>query len=66
MTSGSLGNGLGAGVGMAIAARIDNKSYKTYVLAGDGEMQKGIIWESIMYAGHLNLNNLVLIIDRNR
>ena len=66
MTSGSLGNGLGAGIGISIAARIDSKNYRTYVLVGDGEMQEGIIWESIMYAGHLNLNNLVMIIDRNR
>lgn len=66
MTSGSLGNGLGAGIGMSIAAKMDAKVYNTYVLAGDGEMQEGIIWESIMYAGHLKLDNLVLIIDRNR
>jgi transketolase len=66
MTSGSLGNGLGAGIGMAIAAKIDSKDYRTYILAGDGEMQEGIVWESIMYAGHLKLDNLVLIIDRNR
>ena len=66
MTSGSLGNGLGAGIGMSIAAKIDARGYRTYILAGDGEMQEGIIWESIMYAGHLKIDNLVLIIDRNR
>ncbi|MCL5069591.1 MAG: transketolase [Actinobacteria bacterium] len=66
MTSGSLGNGLGAGIGMAIAAKIDARDYRTYVLVGDGEIQEGIVWESIMYAGHLKLDNLVLIIDRNR
>ena len=66
MTAGSLGNGLGAGVGMALAAKIDGKNYHTYVLIGDGEMQEGLIWESIMSAGHYSLNNLTLIIDRNR
>ena len=66
MTSGSLGNGLGAGIGMAISAKIDARAYRAYVLVGDGEMQEGIVWESIMYAGHLKLDNLVLIIDRNR
>ena len=66
MTTGSLGHGLGAGVGIALAARIDEKDYHTYVLVGDGEMQEGLIWESIMSAGHYRLNNLTLIIDRNR
>ena len=66
MTAGSLGHGLGAGVGMAIAAKIDKLSYQTYVIVGDGELQEGLIWESAMSAGHLNLENLTLIIDRNR
>ena len=66
MTAGSLGHGLGAGIGMALAARIDNKSYQTFVMIGDGEMQEGLIWESIMSAGHYGLGNLTLIIDRNR
>jgi len=66
MTAGSLGHGLGAGVGMALAARIDKKDYHTYVLAGDGEMQEGLIWESVMAAGHYKLGSLTLIIDRNR
>ncbi|MCL5071991.1 MAG: transketolase [Actinobacteria bacterium] len=65
MTAGSLGNGLGAGVGMALSAMMDKKDYKTYVLIGDGEMQEGLIWESIMTAGHYRLSNLVAIIDRN-
>ncbi len=65
MTSGSLGNGLGAGIGMALSAKMDKKSFKTYVLLGDGEMQEGIVWESIMMAGHCNLDNLTMIIDRN-
>ena len=66
MTAGSLGHGLGAGVGMALSARIDGRHYITFVLAGDGEMQEGLIWESVMSAGHYRLSNLVLIIDRNR
>jgi len=66
MTAGSLGHGLGAGVGIALAAKIDGKSYHTYVLVGDGEMQEGLIWESAMSAGHYSLDNLTLIIDRNR
>lgn len=66
MTAGSLGHGPGAGVGIAIAARIDGRSYHTYVMVGDGEMQEGLIWESIMSAGHYELDNLTLIIDRNR
>ena len=66
MTSGSLGHGPGAGVGMAIAARIDGRSYHIYVLIGDGEMQEGLIWESIMSAGHYGLENLTVVIDRNR
>lgn len=66
MTAGSLGHGLGAGVGMALAARIDKKDYRIYVLVGDGEMQEGLMWESIMSAGHYCLSNITLIIDRNR
>ena len=66
MTTGSLGHGLGAGVGMAIAARIDGRLHHIYVMVGDGEMQEGLIWESIMSAGHYGLENLTAIIDRNR
>jgi len=65
MTAGSLGNGLGAGVGMALSAIMDKKNYKTYVLIGDGEMQEGLIWESIMTCSHYRLSNLVAVIDRN-
>ena len=65
MTSGSLGNGLGAGVGMAISAKINNSKYRIYVLIGDGEVQEGIVWESIMAASHFKLDNLIMIIDRN-
>ena len=66
MTTGSLGHGLGAGVGMALSAKMDNKFYKTYVLLGDGEMQEGLVWEAAMAAGHYRLDNLIAIIDRNR
>ena len=66
MTTGSLGHGLSIGVGMALAAKMDNKPFKTYVLLGDGEMQEGLVWEASMAAGHYKLENLVAIIDRNR
>lgn len=66
MTAGSLGNGLAAGVGMALSAKMDNKKYKVYVVLGDGELQEGLVWEALMYAGSLGINNLVAIIDRNR
>jgi len=66
ITAGSLGHGLGAGLGIALAGRLDKRKYKTYVILGDGEMQEGLIWEAAMAAGHYGLNNLVAIIDRNR
>ena len=66
MTAGSLGNGLGAGVGMALAGKLDKKNYRTYVILGDGEMQEGLVWEAIMTAGHYKLDNITAIIDRNR
>ena len=65
ITSGSLGQGLSVGVGMALAAKIDQKKYHTYVLLGDGELQEGQIWEAVMSAAHYRLNNLTVIIDRN-
>ena len=66
MTAGSLGHGLAAGIGIALGARMDGKSYKVYVIIGDGETQEGLIWEAAMYAGNLGLDNLVVIIDKNR
>lgn len=66
MTTGSLGQGLSAGVGMALAARMDKKDYKVYVLIGDGESQEGQIWEAAMSAGHHKLGNLVIILDHNK
>lgn len=65
MSSGSLGQGLSAAVGMALSAKLDGKSYRTYCLMGDGEIQEGQIWEAAMFAGHRKLDNLVAIVDNN-
>ncbi|MBQ9202221.1 MAG: transketolase [Bacteroidales bacterium] len=65
MNTGALGHGLPAGVGMAIAAKMDGKSYRTFVLMGDGEQGEGSIYEAAMAASHYHLDNLVAIIDRN-
>ena len=65
MSSGSLGQGLSAAVGMALAAKMSGKSYRTYCLCGDGEIQEGQIWEAAMFAGHRKLDNLVVIVDNN-
>ena len=64
--TGSLGQGLSLGAGMALSAKMDNKSFLTFVLLGDGELQEGSIWEAAMFAGHHRLNNLVAIVDRNK
>jgi len=66
ITSGSLGQGLSQGVGIALGARMDSKSYRVYVLIGDGEMDEGQIWEAMLAAAHYNLDNLTVIVDRNR
>ncbi len=65
MSSGSLGQGISAAVGMALAAKLDNKDYRTYTLLGDGEIQEGQVWEAAMFAGARNLDNLVVIVDNN-
>ncbi len=65
MSSGSLGQGFSAAVGMALAAKMQGKDYRTYCLCGDGEIQEGQIWEAAMFAGHRKLDNLVLIVDNN-
>lgn len=65
MSGGSLGQGLSFGVGSALAARLDSKKSRTYVLLGDGECDEGQIWEAAMSAAHYKLDNLVAIIDRN-
>lgn len=64
--SGSLGNGLSVGVGMAMAGRKQNRNYKVYVLLGDGELQEGCIWEAAMCASHNKLNNIIAIVDYNK
>jgi transketolase len=66
MTTGSLGNGLGLGAGMAIAAKMDRENYRVYVLLGDGEIDEGAVWEAAMFAAHNKLDNLTAIIDCNR
>ncbi len=65
MTAGSLGNGLSIGVGMALAAKWKKKSYKVYVLLGDGEIQEGMVWEAAMAAASFELDNIVAIVDYN-
>ena len=65
MSGGSLGQGLSFGVGTALAARLDGRSSRTYVLLGDGECDEGQVWEAAMSAAHYGLDNLVAIVDRN-
>ncbi len=65
MSSGSLGQGISAAVGMAISAKIYNDDYRVYTLLGDGEIQEGQVWEAAMLAGHRKLDNLVVIVDNN-
>jgi len=66
VATGSLGQGLSVGVGMALAARLDNLDYNTYVLMGDGEIAEGSVWEAASLAGVYKLNNLIAIVDANR
>lgn len=65
MSSGSLGQGISAAVGMALSAKISGKDYRTYTLLGDGEIQEGQVWEASMFAGFHKLDNLVVIVDNN-
>ena len=65
MSTGSLGQGISAAVGMALSAKLGNDNYRTYTLLGDGEIQEGQVWEAAMFAGHKKLDNLVVIIDNN-
>lgn len=65
MSSGSLGQGISAAVGMALAAKLSKKDYRVYTLLGDGEIQEGQVWEAAMFAGAKNLDNLVVIVDNN-
>ena len=65
MSSGSLGQGISAAVGMAISAKLSDDDYRVYTLLGDGEIQEGQVWEASMLAGHRKLDNLVVIVDNN-
>ena len=65
MSSGSLGQGISAAVGMALSAKLSNESYRVYTLLGDGEIQEGQVWEAAMFAGARKLDNLVVIVDNN-
>lgn len=66
MTTGSLGQGLSAANGMALAGKLDKKDYRVYSLIGDGESQEGIIWEAAMLASHYKLDNMTVFLDYNK
>ncbi|MBQ9123624.1 MAG: transketolase [Lachnospiraceae bacterium] len=65
MSSGSLGQGISAAVGMALGGKLDNRDFRVYTLLGDGELEEGQVWEAAMFAGHRNLDNLCVIVDNN-
>jgi transketolase len=65
MSSGSLGQGISAACGMALAAKLDNASYKVYTILGDGEIEEGQVWEAAMFASQYKLDSLVAIVDNN-
>lgn len=65
MSAGSLGQGVSAACGMALAAKIDRKDYRVYAIMGDGEQEEGEVWEAAMFAAHHKLNNLCVIVDFN-
>lgn len=65
MTTGSLGQGIAAANGMALAGKLDGKDYKVYVLLGDGEAQEGLVWEAAMLSSHYKLDNMVVFLDYN-
>ncbi len=65
MSSGSLGQGISAACGMALAGKLDGSSYKVYTILGDGEIEEGQVWEAAMFAAHYKLTNLVAIVDNN-
>ena len=65
MSSGSLGQGISAAVGMALSAKLSQDTYRVYTLLGDGEIQEGQVWEAAMFAGHRKLDNLCVIVDNN-
>jgi len=65
MSSGSLGQGVSAAVGMALGAKMDKKDFRVYAVLGDGELEEGQVWEAAMFAGHRKLDNLCVIVDNN-
>jgi len=65
MSTGSLGQGISAAVGMALAGKLDGASYRVYAVLGDGELQEGLVWEAAMAAGHYKLDHLCAIVDNN-
>lgn len=65
MSSGSLGQGISAACGMALAGKLDGKSYRVYTVLGDGEIEEGQVWEAAMFAAHYKLDNLVAVVDNN-
>ncbi|MCI9072585.1 MAG: transketolase [Lachnospiraceae bacterium] len=65
MSSGSLGQGISAAVGMALGAKLDARDFRVYTMLGDGELEEGQVWEAAMFAGHRNLDNLCVIVDNN-
>ena len=65
MSSGSLGQGISAAAGMALAGKIDGKNYKVYTILGDGEIEEGQVWEAAMFSAHYKLDNLVAVVDNN-
>ena len=65
MASGSLGQGISAAVGMALGAKMQDKTFRVYTLLGDGEIEEGQVWEAAMFAGHRKLDNLCVIVDNN-
>lgn len=65
MSSGSLGQGISAAVGMALGAKLDNRDFRVYTMLGDGEIEEGQVWEAAMFAGHRKLDNLCVIVDNN-
>ncbi|HEU4480506.1 MAG TPA: transketolase, partial [Actinomycetota bacterium] len=64
-STGSLGQGLSIGIGHALAARIDGRDFRVYVMCGDGETEEGQVWEAVMHAGNHGIDNLTLVIDHN-
>jgi transketolase len=65
LNTGALGHGLSVGVGLALSAKLSGRSFRVFVLTGDGELQEGSVWEAAMSAAHFNLDNLIVIVDRN-